>query len=321
MRQSRRGRSPPRTSSSASDRLGRRGHGGDAGSGVPHAGDADWCSAPPDGGWRDAQHWQRRVGGVAPADVKVGTGRGGDATTAHGRGGTRPAAFLTRRCGRRCGDRDVSGRRRERLPPPRIDSAVAVTAAMPVLAYPTRGTPIGAQRLPPWEWRDDQHWQRRVGGVAPADDKVGKRRGGDATTAHRACQLRRSGASAPSCGSESMGVRRRRAGTPEPIVSVEESPAGRRPHADAVPAGAVGVSPVGRCPFSARWLSAAMARLHWRRRHRGREMCEAASPGPGGASCRLRCSQAPRSALRQWGAAFFPAGGALRGSESVGRCP
>jgi len=142
MRRSRSGRSPPRTSSSASVRLGRRGHGGDAGAGVPHAGDADWCSAPPPVGWRDAQHWKRRVWGVAPADA-----------TPHGRGGTRPAALPTRRCGRRCGDREVGGRRRRRLPPPRIDSAVVVTAAMPVLAYPTRGTLIGAQRLPPWDGR------------------------------------------------------------------------------------------------------------------------------------------------------------------------
>jgi len=212
MRRSRRGRSPPRTSSSASDRLGCRGHSGDAGAGVPHAGDADWCSAPPAGGWRDAQHWQRRVGGVAPVD-----------------------------------------------------------------------------------------------------DKVGKRRVGDAATAHWPCRLRRSGAGAPSCGLESRGVRRRTAGTPEPIVNVDESPAGRRPNADAVPAGAVGVSPVGRCPFSARWLSAAMARRHWRRRQRGREMCEAASHGPAGASCRPRCSRAPRSALRQWGAVFVSSGRRVEG--------
>ena len=151
MRRSRRGRSPPRTSSFASNQLGRRGHGGDAGAGVPHAGDADWCSAPPAVGWRDAQYWQRRVGGVAPADDKVGTRRGGDATTPHGRGKTRPAALPTRRCGRRCGDRDVGGRRRRRLPPTRIDSAVVVMATMPVLAYSTRGTLIGAQRLLPWD--------------------------------------------------------------------------------------------------------------------------------------------------------------------------
>jgi len=150
MRRSRRGRSPPRTSSSASDRLGRRCHGGDAGAGVPQSGDADWRSAPSAVGWRDAQYGQRRVGGVAPADDKVGTRRGGDVTTAHGRGETRPAALPSRRCGRRCGDRDVGGRRRGRLSPPRIDSAVVVTAAMPVLAYPNRGTLIGAQRLPPW---------------------------------------------------------------------------------------------------------------------------------------------------------------------------
>jgi len=150
MRRPRRGRSSTWTSFSASDRHGRRCHGGDAGAGVPHAGDADWCSAPSPVGWRDAQYCKRRVWGVAPADDKIGTRRGGDATTPHGRGGTRPAALPTHRCGRRCGDQDVGGRRRGRIPPPRIYSAVVVTAAMPVLAYPTKGTLIGAQRLPQW---------------------------------------------------------------------------------------------------------------------------------------------------------------------------
>ena len=263
--------------------------------------------------WRDDQHRQRRVGGVALAYDKVGTRRGGDATTAHWRGGTRPAASPTRRYRRQCLDQDVGGLRRGRLPLPRIDSAVAVTAAMPVLAHPTWGMLIGAQRLPQWRWRGDQHWQRRVGRVAPLDDKVLTRRGGDAVTAHRPWKLRQSGADAPSCGPESTGVRCRPAGTPEPIVNVDESPAGRRPHVDEVPARTLGVSFIARCPFSARWLSAAMARRHCRRHHSGQEMCEAASFGPGGASCRSCCSRTPRSELRQWGAAFVASGRLVEG--------
>jgi len=196
---------------------------------VPH-------SAPPAGRWRDAQHWQRRVWGVAPADKKVGTRRCGDVTTAHGRGRTWPAASPTSRCGRRSGERDVGGRRPGRHPPPRIYSAVVVTAAMPVLAYPTWGKLIGAPGLPPFGCLRVKPWQRRVGGVAPVDDKVGKIRVGDAATVHRPCELRRSGAGAPSCGLESRGVHRRTAGTPEPIFNVDESPAGRPFNADAVPA-------------------------------------------------------------------------------------
>jgi len=160
-------------------------------------GGADWCSAPHLVAWRAAQYWQRRVGGVAPADDKVGTRRGGDVTTPHRRGGTRPAALPTRRCGRRCGDRDVGGRRRGRLPPPRIDSAVVVTAAMPVLAYPTRGTLIGAQRLPPWGGGTPSTgsvasgaWPRRTtrsgrDGVATLQQRIGQVECGEAALARR----------------------------------------------------------------------------------------------------------------------------------------
>jgi len=90
----------------------------------------------------------------------------------------------------------------------------------------------------------------------------------------------------------------------QPIVDVNVSPAGLRLHAGVVPAGAVGVSPTGWCPLSAPFSSAAIALRHRQRRDRERTAYEAASPGPGGASCLLCCSRAPRWGLRQWDTAF-----------------